>query len=388
MNPIAFQNAIATEAGLYLEHLQKIVEMESPSHDPGLLNQVADAIISDWQALGIGCDEIQNEAGAKHLRLKWMPAVVSDQLKPWLVVGHFDTVWPVGTLAKMPFRREGDQVAGPGTYDMKADLVLAWLTARQMLTMGIMPSRPVVFLFSCDEETGSHSSRELIEREARNANAALVLEPPLAGGALKTARKGVGCYRIDITGRSAHAGVEPEKGRSAITELARQILKIQSAAAPELGTTINIGKIAGGTANNVVAEKAWCEIDVRVSSMEEAARIDAFFKNEILPFDQDIRLEVTGGLNRPPMVRSSAAGKLFELCREVAAGFGVSLEEGATGGGSDGNFTAAVGCPTIDGLGLEGAGAHAPHEHINISSLPLRAALLAAILTSEMQLTD
>ena len=383
MNYNLFEKTISEKTADYLLELRKIVEIESPSGDTLKLNEVAMAVKSQWQIPEMELEEIQNQAGARHLVMKWLPSVMDRELKPWLVVGHFDTVWPVGTLDKMRFRVDGNKIAGPGTYDMKADLVLALFTVRQMQEMRIQPSRPVVFLLTCDEETGSHSSRELIEYHAKRAHAALVLEPPLASGALKTARKGVGSYRIEVRGRAAHAGVEPEKGRNAIVELARQIILIQSEARPELGTTINVGKIGGGTANNVVAENAWCEVDVRISSMEESHRVENHFKNEIRPNESDIKIEISGGLNRPPMVRSERSGELFAFCRKVAAQLGKSLEEGMTGGGSDGNFTSAVGCPTLDGLGLEGAGAHAPHEHINIDSFSFRATLLAALLSGD-----
>ncbi|MFM7592000.1 MAG: M20 family metallopeptidase, partial [Isosphaeraceae bacterium] len=354
MNTNEFQAAIARSTDQYIAVLRNIIEMESPSGDTRKLLEVADFIKSLWQFPEIKMEEIENEAGAKHLVIRWLPESINRELKPWLVVGHFDTVWPVGTLEKMPFRLDGNKIAGPGTYDMKADLIMAWLTVRQMQQMQCKPSRPVVFLFTCDEETGSHTSLGIIEQIAQFSHAALVLEPPMVGGALKTARKGVGCYRVEVTGRSAHAGVEPEKGRSAILELANQIIAIQKAARPDLGTTINIGKIGGGSANNVVAENAWCEVDVRVSTMEEAARIDQFFNHEIEPVGADIRIAVSGGLNRPPMVRSEQSGRLFEYCCQRANEMGVSLQEGMTGGGSDGNFTSAAGCPTLDGLGLEG----------------------------------
>jgi glutamate carboxypeptidase len=306
-------------------------------------------------------------------------------LKPWLVVGHFDTVWPVGALLEMPFRKESHLLYGPGTYDMKADLVMAWLTVAEMQKRAITPSRPVVFLWTSDEETGSHSSRELIERQAKLAYAALVLEPPMAGGALKTARKGVGSYRVEARGRSAHAGVEPEKGRSAILEMAHQVIQIQSMAAPELGTKINVGQIGGGSANNVVPERAWAEVDVRVATLEEALRIDCNMQ-ALTPVTPDVSLIISGGLNRPPMVRTRATEVLFMEARRIADRLGQSLMEGATGGGSDGNFTSAVGCPTLDGLGLEGTGAHAPHEQIDLRSLPIRATLLAGLLCSELDI--
>ena len=360
-----------------------IVEMESPSGDVARLGAVAQTIAADWQTL----DDISilmeiNEEAGPHLIIQWSPVGFDTTLAPWLVVGHFDTVWPVGTLGRMPFQQQGDKLYGPGTYDMKADLMLAWFTVRQMQVMQMQPSRPVRFLFTCDEEVGSRTSRDLIETEARNAHAALVLEPPLANGALKTARKGVGSYRIDVTGRSAHAGVEPEKGRNAIVELAHQILKLQQLARPGLGTTLNVGQVGGGSANNVVPEQAWAEVDARVSLMDEAARLDQEMQAELQPATPDTSVKITGGLNRPPMVRTPGTIALFETARRIALSLGVTIHEGGTGGGSDGNFTSAVGCPTLDGLGLEGAGAHAPHEHIDLASLPFRAALLAGLLTS------
>lgn len=384
---LEFQTAIAAREAEFVSMLETVVKMESPSGDVLALNSVANQLADYWKLLPDISVEIINapEAGS-HLLMQWSAPGDNSQLEPWLVVGHFDTVWPVGTLAVMPFQRDGQKLFGPGTYDMKADLVLAWLTVSQMQRLQLSPSRPVRFLFTCDEEVGSRASRELIESQAKSAFAALVLEPPLAHGALKTARKGVGSYRVEVTGRSAHAGVEPEKGRNAIVELAHQILKIHSLARPELGTTLNVGQTGGGTANNVVPEKAWAEVDARVSIMSEAARLDAEIQSELKPVTADTTVTISGGLNRPPMVRTEATAHLFEIARGIAAALGVRLEEGSTGGGSDGNFTSAVGCPTLDGLGLEGAGAHAPHEHIDLTSLPFRAALLAGLLSAREEI--
>ena len=376
-----FQTAISNQVELYLRKLRQLVEMESPSGDKARLDQLSQVIADEWSELGLAVS-VQNKAeSGNHLLIRWDPSGVDLQLQPWLVVGHFDTVWPVGTLEKMPFRQDSHVIYGPGTYDMKADLVMAWLTVFEMQKTGIKPSRPVVFLWTTDEEVGSTTSRELIESQARQAYAGLVLEPPLANGALKTARKGVGCYRLEVQGRSAHAGVEPEKGRSAIVELAHQILMIQSLARPDLGTTLNLGQIGGGTANNVVAESAWAEVDARVSTMEEAERLDDEMQSKLKPVTADVVLTISGGLNRPPMVRTPETVRLFERAKVIAGRLGVDLMEGATGGGSDGNFTSAVGCPTLDGLGLEGAGAHAPHEQIDLRSVPFRATLLAGMLS-------
>lgn len=381
-----FQSAIAARQNEFVETLKEWVEMESPSGDIERLNRLSARIGRHWSTLSdIQVETVENNQAGNHLLIRWSPPEVEPQLKPWLVVGHFDTVWPLGTLDKMPFRQEGDRIFGPGTYDMKADIALAWYTVHQMQEMKIAPARPVCFLWTSDEEVGSRTSRTLIEKKAVDAHAALVLEPPLANGALKTSRKGVGSYRLDVTGRAAHAGVEPEKGRSAIVELAHQLLKLQSLARPELGTTLNAGQVGGGTANNVVPEKAWAEVDARVSRMDEAERLDLEMRSTLKPVTADVQVAVSGGLNRPPMVRTEGTVKLFQQAHEIAQMLGVALDEGGTGGGSDGNFTSAAGCPTLDGLGLEGAGAHAPHEQIELKSLPFRAALLAGMLASEVK---
>jgi glutamate carboxypeptidase len=375
---------IAARLEAFVEALQVLVEMESPSHDKASLDRVAEHLAQAWSSVGLAVNRIENPRGGDHLQVDWGMPGAGDS-KPWLVLGHFDTVWPRGTLAGMPFRREGDRLYGPGTYDMKASLALAIVVVKAMKELGLRPSRPVRFLWTSDEEIGSPTSRELIETNARESFASLVPEPPLTGGALKTARKGVGAYRLEVTGKAAHAGVEPEKGRSAIVELAHQILAIGEQARPELGTTLNVGKIGGGSANNVVPESAWAEIDARVSTMAEADAVDRRLKS-LRPLTPETSLKWSGGLNRPPMERTVGTAKLFEIASRVAESLGVTLQEGSTGGGSDGNFAAAAGCPTIDGLGLEGAGAHAPHEHVDLTSFPFRATLLAGLLMSESDL--
>jgi len=345
---------------------------------------VADHLEGQWRGPGLELRRIANPRGGDHLRIDWhVPGREHD--RPWLVLGHFDTVWPIGTLAGMPFRREGTRLHGPGTYDMKASLVMALQVVQAMRDLNLNPARPVRFLWTSDEEIGSPESRELIETSAREAFATLVPEPPLTGGALKTARKGVGAYRLEVTGLAAHAGVEPENGRSAIVELAHQILAVGAQARMELGTTLNVGKIGGGSANNVVPESAWAEIDARVATMAEALALENRLKS-LSAVTPGTCLKWSGGLNRPPMERTAGTIRLFEAARRIAEGLGVSLKEGATGGGSDGNFASAAGCPTIDGLGLEGAGAHAPHEHVDLTSFPFRATLLAGLFMSEPDL--
>ena len=264
---------------------------------------------------------------------------------------------------------------------MKGGLTLAIAALETLRDLGITPPRPVELCITCDEEIGSPGSRSLIESAARPAAYVLVPEPPLPGGALKTARKGVGRYTLTVEGRPAHAGIEPEKGRSALLELAHQIIAIHALADPDRGTTLTVGRASGGGAVNVVPASATAEIDLRVTTADEADRVDSALQR-LTPALDGTRLTITGGLNRPPMERSDATAALFARAREAARPLGLDLHEGSTGGGSDGNFTAALGVPTLDGLGPLGDGAHAAHEHVEVESLPVRAALIAALLRS------
>jgi glutamate carboxypeptidase len=296
-----------------------------------------------------------------------------------LVVGHLDTVWPIGTLAARPFRIEGDRAFGPGIFDMKSGVTLAAFAMRAIKEMGRETRRPVTLLMTCDEETGSHFSRELIEEEGRRASAALVLEPPIPGGTIKTGRKGVGEFELIIRGRPAHAGNDPRAGISAITELAHQIIAVNELSNYESGTTLNVGVVQGGVLSNVIAAEAHASIDMRYETMEEGARItDAMAR--LRPALDGARIEVRGGINRPPLIRSAEIGRLFEQAKQLATEIGLELREGSVGGGSDGNFIAALGVPVLDGLGVDGAGAHAEHEHIIISDIARRAALLTRLI--------
>jgi glutamate carboxypeptidase len=270
-------------------------------------------------------------------------------------------------------------------YDMKAGIALMMYALEGLReTRGALP-RPVRVLLVSDEEVGSDSSRAITERLAKESAAVLVLEPATgAKGAVKTARKGVGEYRVRVTGIPAHAGIEPQKGASAIHELARQIAKIEKFTDYKRGLTVNVGVIGGGTRTNVVAAEAWAVVDVRVSQMSDAPRIERKFRS-LRPKDERCKLELTGGVNRPPMERTKGVEALYKLAREVGRGLGVDLQESATGGGSDGNFTAALGVPTLDGLGGLGEGAHARHEQVVLDALPWKAALVAGLIAS---LTD
>jgi glutamate carboxypeptidase len=281
----------------------------------------------------------------------------------------------------MPFRIDGDKAFGPGIYDMKASHVMVEYVMRALLELEMELPRALEVLFTSDEEIGSRTSRELIEERALQAGYVLVLEPPTDLGSLKTARKGVGGFRLQVNGRASHAGSQPELGISAINELAYQVLEIQKFADQEKGTTLNAGVIKGGTRSNVIAAQAEAEIDVRAWTPEEAERIERAMKN-LQPRTNGAELFVEGGFERPPLVRTDAIAGLFQQIKQVGELLGLELEEGSTGGGSDGNFTAALGVPTLDGMGAMGDGAHADHEHILISHLTLRTALLAAALLS------
>ncbi|NTU80876.1 MAG: M20 family metallopeptidase, partial [Chloroflexales bacterium] len=297
-----------------------------------------------------------------------------------LVLCHYDTVWPAGTLAARPPRVEGDTAYGPGLYDMKVSIAMVELALRAVGELGLTLPRPVTLLFTSDEEIGSPTSRALIEQTARDCAHVLVLEPPVEPtGALKTARKGGGAFFIDLTGRAAHAGVEPEKGRSAVTELAHQVLAVNALADQARGTTVNVGVVRGGSGRNVVPAEAHMEVDARVWTLDEAARLEAAFR-ALAPATPGVQLAVRGALSRPPMEPTPASNALFERTRQIGAGLGLDLSEGKTGGGSDGNFTSAAGVPTLDGLGAPGQGAHAEHEQIDVPGALERLALLTGLL--------
>ena len=298
-----------------------------------------------------------------------------------LILGHTDTVHPRGTLAERPWREEDGRIYAPGVYDMKAACAVALEAIRACATLGMGTRRPVVLLLTCDEESGSFSGRELVERESDRAEYVLVLEPPAPGGRAKTARKGTGIFTLGVEGRAAHAGLEPEKGVSAVHEIARQIERVAALARPQEGTTLNVGTLSGGTHANVVAAEARAEIDVRFSTQEEARRVEEAIRG-LTPFDERARLRVGGGINRPPMERTAAVAELFGRAQRVAATLGIELGEASVGGASDGNFAAARGATVLDGLGVEGDGAHAAHEHIYADAVVRRGAFLAALVAS------
>jgi glutamate carboxypeptidase len=357
-----------------LELVESLVAIESPSDDPVAVNRCGAELASRLEAMGGKVSHIPSAAAGDHLR-----AGFGSGSRQVLLLGHFDTVWPIGQLARMPLKREGGRLHGPGVFDMKAGIGLAMLATRALLERGALTDAQIVMLWTTDEEIGSKTSRALIETEAVKSDAVLVFEPSLPGGALKTSRKGVGQFEVVARGVSAHAGLDPGKGVSAIRELARQIVAIDELQDPANGVTLTAGLIAGGTRVNVVPAEARATIDARAITRADAERVQKAMRS-LTPHIAGAQIEVTGGFDRPPLERTAAVVKLFEQAKAVAAGMGIVLEEGSAGGGSDGNFTAALGIPTLDGFGAIGDGAHAIHEHVVIDALVPRAATIAGLL--------
>ncbi len=353
--------------------IETLVRLESPSTDKAAVDRCGAALEDMLREAGAAVERVPQAERGDHILARLEGAG-----DPVLILGHFDTVWPTGTLDRMPLRRDGDRLSGPGTFDMKAGIAIA-LSAVHALRATRTPHAPIVMLWTTDEEIGSATSRATIEAEARKCRAVYVLEPALPGGVLKTARKGCGEFEVVVHGVAAHAGLDPGKGASAIHELAAQIAAIERLQDLPNGISVNVGVISGGTRPNVVAEVARAVVDARAPTREAATRIESAMLS-LQPVNSRTRLTISGGFERPPMERTSASRALFGRARAVASTLGRDLGEGSAGGGSDGNFTAAAGVATLDGLGAVGDGAHAAHEHVEISSLPWRAALLAGLL--------
>lgn len=362
-----------------LDSIRVLVERETTSREEARLNQIAAFVSAQLSDLG-GEIELTPQPGyGTHLRARFNFGHdrTEDQV---LVIGHLDTVWPVGTLDRMPFRLTPEGAAhGPGIFDMKSGIAIALQALNAIRGLGLQTKRPVTLLLTCDEEIGSKTSRQLVEEEARRAAAALVLEPPITGGIVKTGRKGIGVFGIRAIGRAAHAGLDPRKGINANVELSHQILRLAEMNDHERGVTVSVGMMSGGTAINVVPAEASAKVDVRFWTPEDGQRIVTEIGG-LKPILAEAQLEITGGINRPPMPRSEKNIALYEHARNLAAEFGLDLKDTVVGGGSDGNFTAAMGVPTLDGLGVDGAGAHADHEHIIVSDIPRRAALLTRLI--------
>jgi glutamate carboxypeptidase len=354
--------------------VRALVECESPSDAPEAVDRFT-ALLAE-QASGFATAEFL-PGGSLRLELALPGEAKEGQI---LVLGHADTVWPLGTLRTMPFREMDGRLWGPGVLDMKAGLAFCLFAARAIRDLNVPVRRKVVLLVAPDEEVGSHNSRAVTEAEARRSDCVLVLEPGTGlAGKLKTGRKGVGQYTIVVEGKASHAGVDFENGASAIVEAARQVIAIAGFTELARGTTVNPGIIQGGTRTNVIAAEARVDVDVRVARLSDAEELDRKFQT-LQPVDTHCRIRIEGGLNRPPMERTPQVAALFQKARGIAAEIGVALEESATGGGSDGNFTAALGIPTLDGLGAVGEGAHAPNESVMVNRIADRVALLASLL--------
>jgi len=353
--------------------LAQLVQAESPSDRKNLVDACGQQVQQMFSSLlGLSAEVFPQVTAGDHLRFEF--GTGSTQV---LILTHIDTVWDEGALS---YRIEDGRAYGPGTYDMKAGLVQSIWAARALQQLGITLNKRVVWLVTTDEEVGSTTSRALIEAEAKKSAAVFVLEPSVANtGSLKTARKGVGDFVVRVEGHATHAGNEHQSGISAIQELALQIVKLHALTDYEKGTTVNVGVIRGGTRTNVVAAHAEAEVDVRITSMAEAKRLtDAILG--LTPVTKGAKIQVTGGINRPPMERSAGAVELFDKAQNAAQKIGITLTEESAGGGSDGNFTAALGIPTLDGLGPVGDGAHATHEHVVLDKMIERAALFGELL--------
>jgi glutamate carboxypeptidase len=363
--------------------IRALVEIESPSGDENGSRAMVDLLASAARSLKC-VDEVErvNVAGyGQHLVIKaFQQQSEAGQL---LLVGHTDTVHSLGSLAERPWRRDGDRVYGPGIFDMKANCALVIEMLRTLSELNVKPRFGVAVVMTCDEEVGSASGWPLIERVAKEQTTryGFVLEPPASGGRVKTGRKGTGIYAIKVEGKAAHAGLEPEKGASAILELARQTERLHALNLSGSGITLNVGVVHGGTRSNVVAAQAEGEIDVRFSTEAESREIDRILST-LTPVDERTKVFVSGGINRPPLERTVAVVELFEKARSLADYLGFELGEAQVGGASDGNFIAALGIPVLDGLGVSGDGAHAVHEHIEVDDIARRGALITGLVLS------
>jgi glutamate carboxypeptidase len=365
--------------------LGKFVRCESPSYSKAAVDRLGRMVAAEWKRRGAKVRVLRDSKRGDHVRAElWLgKGRPAGQI---LILGHLDTVHPLGTLAKMPFRLSGGRAWGPGTFDMKSGLVMALFAADALraaeLHLGGLVRKRFVFLWTTDEEIGSETSRRIVEQEARKSDAVLVLEPPLGrDGRLKTARKGVGTAEIIVTGQAAHAGVDPESGINAVHELALQIARLRKLNDARRGIAVQATVVEGGTVSNVIPGSARAMVDIRYVRLADAPKIDRKLRG-LRPISKGARIEVRGGINRPPLERAAAVRELFGRAQSLMSEMGLPLGEASTGGGSDGSFTAALGVPTLDGLGAVGDGAHSAREHVLIRSLPERTALLAGLLTA------
>lgn len=385
MDPILSHIRLRQDAIIAL--IRQFVECESPSDNPAAVNRfvelIADTVSPFARTKTVSPGLRQDAKFGKHLVCE-MQLPGGRKHGQILALGHSDTVWPMGTLRGMPFRRADGRLWGPGVLDMKAGIAFFIFAVQALRDLDIAVPHKVMLQLNSDEEVGSESSRALTEKNAARCQAVLVLEPGTGlAGKLKTARKGVGDFTITVHGRASHAGVDFQAGASAIVELSRQIERIAEFVNLKRGITVNPGTISGGTRSNVVAAEASAEVDIRLMRLKDFPALERKFR-ALRPFDKRCSIEVTGGLNRPPMERSAGIARLFHTAQKLARPLGIEIEESLTGGGSDGNFTAAMGVPTLDGLGAVGEGAHAVNESILVDRIADRTALLAKLLAAPL----
>jgi glutamate carboxypeptidase len=370
------QKFCRAEGDWLIDTAEALVRLESPTTDKAAVDRCGRELASRLETIGGRVTRLSRPDRGDHLLAEF--GCGSSQI---LLLGHFDTVWPIGQLEHMPLSRTNGRLHGPGIFDMKAGIAIGMLATRALLETGDPPAHRIVMLWTSDEEVGSGTSRTAIEDEARRSDAVLVLEPALPGGAVKTSRKGCGGYEVVVHGVAAHAGIEPQKGASAVQELAHQILAINALQDLEHGILANVVLVSGGRRSNVIPDEARAIVDVRVPTGADALHVDAAIRG-LTTVDPRTTVSVSGGVARPPLERGEHVVRLYALAREVARELGDELGEGGTGGGSDGNFTAALGVPTLDGLGAVGDGAHALHEHVEIGALADRAVLVAGLIAT------
>jgi glutamate carboxypeptidase len=374
MKMIDLVRMVESGEGRLRVRLRELVEVESPSENRAAVDRAGELVVRWAEELGGRVKRHRQKAFGDVLEIRFGPA--RSKRGRVLLLGHLDTVWPMGTLAKMPWREAGEKLWGPGVLDMKAGVVMALEAVAALRELGA--ERPVMLLLNSEEEVGSPVSRAITEKLAEECAAVFVLEPA-QGLAYKTARKGVGHFQLRVEGVGSHAGVDFERGHSAVLEMARLVERVSGFTDLSKGLTVNVGVIGGGTRSNVVAAECVAEVDVRIVRASDAAKVERMFRG-LKTTDKACRLTVSGGINRPPMERKAGTIALFRLVKKLAAEMGLELEEAATGGGSDGNFTAAMGVATLDGMGAVGAGAHAAHEHVVAKHLVERTVLLAGMI--------
>jgi len=358
--------------------LKLLVETESPSHDKAAVDRVAAIVAEEARKPGALVEIIPNKETGDHVLARFPSPIGRGQGEGGiLILCHMDTVFPLGTIQKTPFREDGDKIFGPGTLDMKAGIVIALAAIEEAINHGL--NRPVTLLCTSDEEIGSHTSRAPIEELAKESALVLVMEGALLDGSLKTWRKGTGGFWVKVKGRAAHSGGDHQAGRNAIEEMAHQVLAIQKLTDYSKQTTLNVGVIQGGTVSNVVPEEASIEVDVRVMQPGEWERIESEM-NKLKPVLDGTSIEITGGLNRPPMPFDDTMKATFEKAKSIAARIGMNLTAGGTGGASDGNFVAPLGIPVLDGMGAVGEGYHSEREYIFTNSMEQKAKLIASLI--------